>query len=77
MLSDENLAVTDLYNLRNPKNVAPGKRGGLPALRPLPIPTTILVDARGVVCWIDQSADYMERSDPDKVRAALTTLRQA
>jgi peroxiredoxin len=71
MLSDESLAITDLYNLRNPKNFAPGKDGGLPKYRPLPIPTTILVDARGIVRWIDQSTDYLVRSDPERVRAAL------
>lgn len=71
MLSDESLAVTDLYNLRNPTNFAPGKAGGLPTFRSLPIPTTILVDAQGVVRWIDQSTDYQVRSDPERVRAAL------
>jgi peroxiredoxin len=71
MLSDESLAVTDLYNLRNPTNFAPGKDGGLPAFRGLPIPTTILVDAQGAVRWIDQSTDYQVRSDPERVRAAL------
>jgi peroxiredoxin len=71
MLSDESLAVTDRYNLRNPNNFAPGKNGGPPTFRPLPIPTTILVDARGIVRWIDQSTDYQVRSDPERVRAAL------
>jgi peroxiredoxin len=67
MLPDPALAITDLYGLRNPKNFAP--RPGV--VVPLPIPTTILVDASGVVRWIDQSADYMRRSDPEVVRAAL------
>ncbi len=71
MLSDETLAVTDRFNLRNPTNFAPGKGGGLPTLRALPIPTTILVDAPGIVRWIDQSTDYQVRSDPERVRAAL------
>jgi peroxiredoxin len=65
LLSDRDLAVTDRYNLRNPRNVTP--RG----LRPMPIPTTFLVDARGFVRWIDQSDDYMLRSDPQRVLAAL------
>jgi peroxiredoxin len=72
MLSDETLAVTDRFNLRNPTNFAPGKGGGLPTLRALPIPTTILVDAQGIVRWIDQSTDYQVRSDPERVRAALS-----
>jgi peroxiredoxin len=71
MLSDETLAVTNLYDLRNPTNFAPGKDGGLPTFRALPIPTTILVDGQGVVRWIDQSTDYQVRSDPERVRAAL------
>jgi len=73
MLSDESLAVTDLYNLRNPRAVAPSAQG-VPTLRDLPIPTTILVDASGSVRWIDQSTDYQVRSDPERVRAALAAL---
>ncbi len=73
MLSDASLVVTDRYNLRNPTNFAPGQDGGLPTFRGLPIPTTILVDAEGVVRWIDQSTDYQVRSDPERVRAALET----
>ena len=71
MLSDADLAVTDRFNLRNPTNFAPGAKGGPPTFRPLPIPTTILVDAQGVVRWIDQSTDYQVRSDPERVRRAL------
>jgi hypothetical protein len=60
--------------LRNPRNFAPGGDGGLPTLRGLPIPTTILVDAQGCVRWIDQSTDYQVRSDPERVRAALNAV---
>lgn len=67
MLADPDLAVTDRYNLRNPRNFAL-KTG---VIVPLPIPTTILVDARGTVRWIDQATDYMHRSDPDRVLAAI------
>jgi hypothetical protein len=46
--------------------------GGIPGGAPaLPIPTTVLTDARGIVRWIDQSENYQRRSDPDRVRAAL------
>jgi peroxiredoxin len=69
MLADPDLAVTDRYNLRNPRNFAP-KPG---VIIPLPIPTTILVDAEGIVRWIDQSSDYMHRSDPERVLAAIRT----
>jgi peroxiredoxin len=71
MLSDADLAATDLYNLRNPRNFAPGVGRALPQIRPLPIPTTLLVDAKGIVRWIDQAADYQVRSDPGRVLAAI------
>ena len=67
MLPDPDLTITDVYNLRNPKSFAP-KPG---VIIPLPIPTTILVDAEGVVRWIDQSEDYMVRSEPSRVREAI------
>ena len=65
-LADPELAVTDAFGLRN-TNVAV-RPPGLPGL---PIPTTLLVDSTGKVCWKDQSPDYMQRSDPDTVRAVL------
>ena len=65
MLADPDLAITDRFNLRNRTNLSP--RG----VRPLPIPTTILVDADGVVRWIDQGTDYQARSHPDHVMAAI------
>ncbi|MAG29969.1 MAG: peroxiredoxin [Deltaproteobacteria bacterium] len=64
-LADPDLEITDRYNLRNPLNVSPRGLGGLP------IPTTFLVDAAGVVRWIDQTDDYMLRSAPDRVLAAI------
>ncbi len=67
MVPDPTLAITDRYNLRSPKNFAP-KPG---VIIPLPIPTTILVDARGTVRWIDQATDYMRRSDPARVLAVI------
>jgi peroxiredoxin len=67
MLPDPTLAITDRYNLRSPKNFAP-KPG---VIIPLPIPTTILVDAHGTVRWIDQATDYMHRSDPERVLPAI------
>ena len=44
---------------------------------PLPIPTTILVDADGIVRWIDQATDYMRRSDPERVLAAIRAALDA
>jgi peroxiredoxin len=65
MLSDPELVVTDHYDLRNTRNFTPK------GVRPLPIPTTFLVDAAGIVRWIDQSEDYQVRSDPARVLEAL------
>lgn len=73
LLADPELVVTDLYGLRNPRNFAP--RPGV--IIPLPVPTTILVDGAGIVRWIDQSADYMRRSDPAVVRAAIAATLDA
>lgn len=67
MLPDPDLAITDRFGLRNPRNFAP--RPGV--IIPLPIPTTILVDAGGIVRWVDQATDYMRRSDPQRVLAAV------
>jgi peroxiredoxin len=66
MLSDRELEVTDLYGLRNQKI-----HTGPPGLPGLPVPTTILADAGGVVRWIDQSENYQRRSEPGYVLAAL------
>ncbi len=66
MLSDRDLAVTNLYGLRNQAvNTGPLGTPGQP------VPTSILVDAQGLVRWIDQSKNYQRRSDPVYVLAAL------
>ena len=65
LLADPELAVTRQLGLQNRKGLAPK------GIRHLPIPTTILVDAEGVVRWIDQAADYQVRSHPDRVLAAI------
>ena len=65
MLADPELEVTRRFNLIHPTRLAP------PPMTELPIPTTILVDAEGIVRWIDQADDYQIRSEPDRVLAAL------
>jgi peroxiredoxin len=65
MLSDSDLKITRQYNLINEKNLSPK---GISALS---IPTTFLVDAEGIVRWIDQSEDYQIRSGPDRIMAAI------
>ena len=67
MLSDRELSVTDRFGLRNQ-----GFHSGLPGgAKALPVPTTVLTDAEGIVRWIDQSENYQRRSDPARVREAL------
>lgn len=66
MLADPTLAVTNLYGLKNQ-----AIHSGPPGVPGLPVPTTILADASGVVRWMDQSENYQRRSDPEIVRAAL------
>ena len=69
MLSDPDLAVTDLFGLRNT-----GIHSGMPGkAKALPVPTSLLVDATGKVVWMDQSENYQRRSDPDYVLDALRT----
>jgi peroxiredoxin len=65
MLADSDLQVAERYNLINPRNLSPTGIG------PLHIPTTFLVDAQGLVRWIDQAEDYQIRSDPDRVLGAI------
>jgi peroxiredoxin len=67
MLADPDLEVTTRYNLRNERNLAP-KPGVITAL---PIPVTFLVDAAGIVRWIDQAEDYQIRSHPERVLGAI------
>ena len=67
MLSDHDLKVTEQYNLLKQRNFAP--KPGM--IVPLPVPTTFLVNEEGTVKWIDQAEDYMIRSHPDRVRAAI------
>ena len=66
MLSDEDLAVTRRFQLVNTRiNLTPK------GTKPMPIPTTILVDAAGTVRWIDQARDYQVRSSRERVLAAI------
>ena len=69
MLSDPDLEVTDRFGLRN-KGIHSGPPPPI-GVRALPVPTSLLVDANGRVLWMDRSASYQRRSDPDYVLAAL------
>jgi peroxiredoxin len=63
MLSDKALIATDALGLRN--------IGAMSAPRAVPVPTSILVDAQGIVRWVDQSEHYTDRSNRDVVMSAL------
>ena len=68
MLSDRDLKTTDHFGLRNVS-----QQGGLPGVvRPdLPVPTTLLIDAHGIVVWKDQADNFQLRSDPEIVLGAV------
>lgn len=69
MLSDRDAALIDRFGIRNQ-----GFHSGIPGgAKVLPIPTTALVDDKGMVRWVDQSENYQRRSDPDYV---LTAIRE-
>ena len=66
MLADPELEVIEQFGLRNLSlNMRP------PGVRGLPIPTTLLVDAKGEIRWKDQAENYAKRSEPDRIRHAL------
>ncbi len=65
-LADAELETTDIFGLRNLNTAV--RPPGLPGL---PIPTTLMIDAYGIVRWKNQSTDYMERSNPGYISAAL------
>ena len=69
VLADPDLKVIDLYGLRHEKALG-APRDGSP-VRSLAIPTTVLMDAEGVVRWIDQADDYRVRSDANRVLEAV------
>ena len=39
--------------------------------RTLPMPTTVLVDAEGIIRWIDVHPNYTTRSEPTAILAAV------
>ncbi len=69
ILADPELVIVDRFGLRNQ-----GVTVRPPGVPGLPVPTTLLVDAAGIVRWIDQSAHYYQRSDPAIVNDAVAAL---
>jgi len=82
LLSDPLLAVIKLYGVEHHKalsldstNVKTifgiGLPFSVPRYRPIAIPTSLLIDERGIIRWIDQSEDYRLRASRDNVLGAL------
>ena len=81
LLSDADLAVIRQYGLEHHKALELSKGSfslfgmplalGPPTVETMAIPTTLLVDERGTIRWIDQADDYRLRSDPDRVMTAV------
>ena len=63
-LSDPDLKATDAYGIRN----ADSKK-------PVPHPTTVLVDRDGREVWRFTEKDYKRRPTDDEIRAAVGRLR--
>lgn len=66
LLADPDNQVIRRYNLQN-RNFTP-RRG---PFRELVIPTTILVDDRGIVRWMDQATDFRIRRSAQEVIARI------
>lgn len=80
LLSDPDLNVIRQYGVEHHKalNFVTGTLtiGGLPfaftpSFKAMAIPTTLLVDEKGDIQWIDQSEDYRLRSDSESVLAEV------
>lgn len=67
MLADPKLKVVEQFGYGN-KNINNFKT---PRRLGLPVPTTLLVDSEGKVVWNDQTDNYVRRSDPQVIGAAL------
>jgi len=63
-VSDPDLKVTDAYGIRNSE-----------ARKPVPHPTTVLVDRDGREVWRFTEKDYKRRPTDDEIRAAVERLR--
>ena len=68
LLSDPDSRTIDAFGLRNQ-----GAHSGSPRddIEALPVPASLLVDAKGKVLWMDVSENYQRRSGPEVVLAAL------
>jgi peroxiredoxin len=65
-LADRDLTVTRRYGLVHP-------RGG-PSGQDVPIPTTVVIDRRGIVRWLAVADNYQVRPDAADVARAVRGL---
>jgi peroxiredoxin len=70
VLSDPDLAVIDKYRIRHESALA----GARDLVRPIAVPTAILISEDGIVQWIDVSTNYRVRLDPLTVMIKSKTL---
>ena len=67
MLADREVELITRLGIRNQ-----GFHSGIPGqAKALPIPTTVLIDAEGIVRWVDQHDNCQSRSNPTIVMAAV------
>ena len=80
LLSDEKLQVIRAYGLEHHKALEFSTLSfslfGLPlalvpSVKTMAIPTTLLIDEKGVIRWIDQSEDYRLRSSEERILKAV------
>jgi peroxiredoxin len=82
LLSDPDLKVIRVYGVdhhkalgqsKNPKKTISGLAFGLAPFnfQTIAIPTTLLIDEKGTIRWIDQTDDYRLRSNKPIVLAAV------
>lgn len=65
-LTDRDLAVTRRYGLLH--------AGGGNKRQDVPIPTTVVIDRRGIVRWLSIADNYQVRPDPADVARAVRGL---
>ena len=65
-LTDRDLALTSGYGLVH-------ARGG-PSGQDVPMPTTVVLDKRGIVRWLSIADNYQVRPDPQEVVRAVRSL---
>jgi len=66
-LADRELAVTRRYGIVH--------AGGGPEGQDVPVPTTVVIDRRGIVRWLSLADNYQVRPDPADVTRAVRALQ--